>query len=212
MSRGRIDFVGAVQRREREKAEFREEVLAAARKIVLKEGFDGLSMRKIADAIEYAPGTIYLYFDSRDAIAHELCHRGFEELLVALAPAASITDPRKRLEEIGKRYVRFGLEHPETYRLIFMEDTRFLDSVFNKHDENSPGHQALQLLVTAFDDLRAQKRLRVRTASEKLAELLWTTVHGIVSLKLTCSVYPETPVDELAAISSKALFDGLLLS
>ena len=58
-----------VDRREREKAEFRQIVLDAARQIVLEEGFDALSMRKIADAIEYAPGTIYLYFESRDAIA-----------------------------------------------------------------------------------------------------------------------------------------------
>ena len=67
-----------VERREREKAEFRQIVLDAARQIVLEEGFDALSMRKIADAIEYAPGTIYLYFESRDAIAFELCRGGFE--------------------------------------------------------------------------------------------------------------------------------------
>lgn len=199
-----------MERRQRERAEFREEVLAAAREIVLAEGFDALSMRKIADAIEYAPGTIYLYFKSRDEIAHELCSRGFSELLAALAPAVSIQDPVKRLAEIGARYVRFGLEHPETYRLIFMEDPRFTDAVFNEKEPGSPGEQALQTLVGAFDELRAQKRLRVKTSSSKLADAMWASVHGIVALKLTCHGYPETPTEELVTIMSSALFTGLL--
>ncbi|HEV3153261.1 MAG TPA: TetR/AcrR family transcriptional regulator [Candidatus Baltobacteraceae bacterium] len=202
--------MGAVERRARERTEFRELVLTAARKIVLRQGFEALSMRKIADEIEYAPGTIYLYFKSRDEIAQELCRRGFEDLLASLAPAAAIRDPAKRLTDIGERYVRFGLEHPETYRMIFMEDPKFADSVFGEKEPESPGARALQFLVEAFDELRAQKRLRVRTASPKLADALWVAVHGIVSLKLTCPGYPATPADELTAIVRSALFDGLL--
>lgn len=202
--------MGAVERRAREKAEFRDEVLDAARKIVLREGFDSLSMRKIADAIEYAPGTIYLYFKSRDEIARDLCTAGFEELLQALAPAAGIRDPAKRLEEFGKRYVRFGLEHPETYRLIFMEDPKFSDAVFNAKEPGSPGERALQLLAASFDELRTQKRLKARASSAALADALWSAVHGIVSLKLTCPGYPETPVWDLLSTMQAALFGGLL--
>ena len=99
--------------------------MAAARAIVLEEGFTALTMRKIADAVEYAPGTIYLYFESRDSIAFELCRRGFEELRAALSPAAAIADPEKRLREMGRLYVRFGIERSETYRLIFMEDAKY---------------------------------------------------------------------------------------
>ena len=58
--------MGIVERKERQKAELREQILDAARAIVLAEGFDALSMRKIADAIEYSPATIYLHFASRD--------------------------------------------------------------------------------------------------------------------------------------------------
>ena len=83
-----------MQRREREKAEFRDQVLAAARAIVLEEGFEALTMRKIADAVEYASGTIYLYFESRDEIAFELCRRGFDELLAALTPATKVAGPK----------------------------------------------------------------------------------------------------------------------
>jgi len=201
-----------VERRERERAEFRDEVLAAARRIVLEEGFDALTMRKIADAIEYAPATIYLYFESRDAIAFELCRSSFETFLAALAPAASIADPAERLRELGKRYVRFGLEHPETYRLIFMEEPKYASEAFQEYAEaqDSPGKQALGLIVALFAELRAAGRLATDANPTALAETIWAAVHGIVSLKITYDHHPQTPPDELLEVMTGALVRGLL--
>jgi AcrR family transcriptional regulator len=200
--------MGATQRREREKAAFREQVLDAARKIVLNEGFEALTMRKIAEAIEYAPGTIYLYFENRDAIAAELTQRGFEELLRAFAPAAAIDDPAERLIRTGELYVKFGLEHPETYRLIFME--RYTTAVFDAKQKSSAGNQALQFLIDAFDQLRAQGRLATDATSAQLADTFWCAVHGIVSLKLTCEGYPETPTDDLLHTMQSVTMCGIL--
>ena len=198
-------------RREREKAEFRSEVLRAARKIVIRDGFDALSMRKIAESIEYSPGTIYLYFESRDAIAKALCQQSFVELVRALAPAAAIKDPRKRLEKFGELYVRFGLEHAESYRLVFMEDAKFSTPMFkDDHDDRSPGQQALGFLIAAFEELKAQKRIPTSANCAELADLLWVSVHGIVSLKLTCPEYPETSTDRLTRLMSNALLDGII--
>lgn len=203
-----------VDRRERERAEFREEVLDAARKIVLEQGFDGLTMRKIADAIEYAPGTIYLYFESRDAIAFELCRTGFEQFYAALAPAAEKTDPVERFAELGRRYIAFGLENPETYRLIFMEDPKYSSAGFEEQAAaaDSPGLQALGILVGIFDELRAQKRLNSKADSLVLAETIWATVHGIVSLKITCHGHPQSSADELLQSTVAALTTGLVQS
>ena len=203
-------MASSTQRRDREKAEFREEVLQAARAIVLKDGFDALTMRKIAEAIEYSPGTIYLYFESRDAIAHELTHRGFEELLVAFAPAALIADAVERLTFIGQTYVRFGFDHPETYRLIFMEDPKFSTPMFEDQDENSPGLQALGFLVNSFEELKAQGRLRPDVNCAELADTIWAAMHGVVSLKLTCHDFPKTPTETLTRTMIDALFHGVL--
>src|SRR5215468_4665929 len=115
MSSARTRSVGTAQRRERERSELRERILEAARDIVRREGFGALTIRKIADAIEYAPGTLYLYFENRDAIARELSSEGFRKLLEAFAPAEKIAEPRARLDAIGHAYVRFGIENPETY-------------------------------------------------------------------------------------------------
>lgn len=200
--------MGATERREREKAVFREQVLDAARKIVLAEGFEALTMRKIAEAIEYAPGTIYLYFENRDAIAAELTQRGFEELLQAFGPAVGIVDPAERLVRTSELYVNFGLQHPETYRLIFME--QYTTAVFEEKRENSAGHQALQFLIDAFEELRGQGRLATDAPSAQLADTFWCAVHGIVSLKLTCEGYPETSAEDILKSMNGALLNGVL--
>jgi AcrR family transcriptional regulator len=204
--------VEKVGRRERERAEFREEVLLAARRIVLEEGFEALTMRKIAEAIEYAPGTIYLYFESRDAIAFELCRAGFEAFLAALAPAAAIADPVDRLRELGRRYVRFGIENQETYRLIFMQEPKYASEAFQEDAdaEDSPGKQALGILVAIFEELRGAGRLKTDADPTALAEMIWTAVHGIVSLKITYDRHPETSTDELLRIQTDALVNGLV--
>lgn len=199
-------------RREREKTAFREEVLAAARAIVLEEGFDALTMRKIGEAVEYAPGTIYLYFESRDAIAFELCRRGFEELRAALSPAAAVADPEKRLRELGRLYVQFGIDRSETYRLIFMEDVKYASAIFAKRsdDADSPGMQALQLLVGTIEELRAAGRLLGDATSVELAETIWAGVHGIVSLAVTFTQIPETAPERLAQIMTNGILSGLI--
>lgn len=204
--------VAKIDRRERERAEFREELLAAARRIVLEDGFGALTMRKIADAIEYAPGTIYLYFESRDAIAFELCRSGFEQFLAALAPATAVTDPVERFRELGRRYMRFGMENPQTYRLIFMQHPSYASEAFEKYEDapDSPGMQALGILVAIFDELRAAKRLAVDGQSHALAEMTWAAMHGIVTLKTTFDRYPEASTDELLELMTNSLLGGLV--
>jgi len=206
--------VAKVARRRRERAEFREEVLAAARRIVLEEGFDALTMRKIAEAIEYAPGTIYLYFESRDAIAFELCRAAFESFLAALLPVTAIADPVERFRELGRRYVAFGLENPETYRLIFMEDPKYSSQAFQEDAEadDSPGKQALGVLVSTFAELRERKLLASDADPMVLAEVAWAAVHGIVSLKITFHRHPQTPSDELLEFMTATLVRGFLRS
>jgi flagellar motor component MotA len=105
-------------------------------------------------------------------------------------------------------YVQFGLEHPETYRLIFME--RYTKAVFEGKQQSSAGNQALQFLIDAFEQLRAQGRLAADATSAQLADTFWCAVHGIVSLKLTCDEYPETPTDELVHTMQAALIRGIL--
>jgi AcrR family transcriptional regulator len=179
--------MGIAERKERQKAELRELILGAAREIVVGQGFEQLSMRKIAEAIEYSPATIYLHFESRDAIALELVREGFAEMLTALAPATAVSDPLERLRDIGRRYVRFGVERSQTYRLIFMEDPKFSDSVIGTQLDlpGEPGSIAFEVLERTVAELVATGVFR-QIEPELASQVLWAGVHGIVSLRLAC--------------------------
>ncbi|NNB85233.1 TetR/AcrR family transcriptional regulator [Corallococcus exiguus] len=199
--------MGITERKERQRAELRENILRVARDMVMKEGFGALSMRKLADAVEYAPATLYLHFENRDAIARELCVRGFQELLAALEPPATVKEPVERLSRMAEAYVAFGLEHPETYRLIFMEDPKLSAELFQDklHGE---GPRSFALLVRAFEDLKAAGRAPEATPAEQLAEVFWAGLHGIISLKLTCSGFQGSPAEVLARTLVASLVQG----
>ena len=187
--------MGIAQRRERQKAEIRELILDASRRIVLEEGYEALSMRKIAEAIEYAPSTIYLHFESRDEIARELVRDGFEVFSGYFRPAAAIIDPWERLAELGRLYIKFALERPESYRLIFM--TKFSDAVVppkQSHEEaEDTGGQVFTLLRGTVEELVRTKRMRTIDPSLG-AELAWASMHGLVSLRLACENMPFTDI------------------
>jgi AcrR family transcriptional regulator len=205
--------MGIAERKERQRAELREQILAAARRIVLDEGFDQLTMRKIADAIEYSPATIYLYFDNREAIGRQLCTESFEHLVSYMSRGAQVADPRARLRSIGRSYAQFGFDNPKEYRLLFMTHEAFMSELFPVFPEahrsgKEPGQRAFQFVV---DTVTEAQRGGLIAAGDpyKIAEMLWTSVHGVVSLALTCPEAFETAPDELIDGVCDTLLCGL---
>ena len=113
--------MGSKERRQRERDEVRAKIMDAARELFAKEGIEAVSMRKIADAVEYSPTIIYQHFADKDALLHELCSEDFGALARSISvEIAKVADPIKRIEQIGLAYARFGIEHPNHYRLMFM--------------------------------------------------------------------------------------------
>ncbi len=153
------------------------------------EGFNALTMRKIAEAVEYSPATIYLYFENRDDIALQLVRDGFAALLEHLAPAMAVADPLERLRVIGRRYVAFSRACPQMYRLIFMEDERFAEHVMARLKEEGGDGGAFDMLVTTVQTL-VEKGVFRKLPADLIAGLFAAAVHGIASLKLSCPTYP----------------------
>jgi AcrR family transcriptional regulator len=204
--------MGIAERKERQRAELREQILAVARRIVLDEGFDALTMRKIGDAIEYSPATIYLYFENREAIGRQLCAESFEHLITYMAPVAQISDPYERLRAVGRSYTRFGFENPEEYRLLFMTDSAFMEALFppdHVTDPENPGERAFQFVVDAFRAAQAAGAIRPDGDPVALAEMVWTACHGVVSMALTCPRALETPPEALADTLCDTMLRGL---
>src|SRR3954471_23503828 len=111
--------MGVKERRQRERTEVRERILDAALEVFAKQGVEGVTMRALADAIEYTPPVIYAHFRDKDAIIQELCYRQLRSLAKAFASVGKIDDPIERLRRVGRTYIDFGLEHPSHFRFMF---------------------------------------------------------------------------------------------
>jgi AcrR family transcriptional regulator len=200
--------MGITERKERQRAELREQILAAARAIVFEEGYQALTMRKIAEAIEYSPATIYLHFENREAIGRQLCAEAFEKLLSYMVPVGAITDPAERLRAFGRAYARFGFENPEWYKLIFMTDEKYLVELFGeKPHADGGGQRAFDLIVDTVRECIATGAIAEQDPV-LLGEAMWSGVHGIVSLQLTCEKVLDSPVDRIVETLVVALTKG----
>jgi AcrR family transcriptional regulator len=199
--------MGIAERKERQKAELRQRILDASLGILEREGFDALTMRKVADAIEYSPAAIYLYFDSREQIAQALGRRAFQQLLSYLQRAAEAAEPAARLHAMAQEYARFALDNPAGYRLVFMESESVTAAVFDHaaaEGEPDVGQQCFALLLGSLEPFAA-----AGDDAQQLTILFWTTLHGIVSLKITCSKFLTAPAEELVRGAVDQLLRGL---
>lgn len=111
--------MGVKQRREREKQEVRQAILTAAREIALHEGWQAVTIRKVAERIEYSPSMIYEYFASKEAILLELHREGFRLLALSLNTArGSSEDHEERLIHMAEAYWEFAMRNPELYQVM----------------------------------------------------------------------------------------------
>ena len=180
--------MGTKQRRERQKESLRQEILDAARELFIKEGYDNVSMRRIAEKIEYSPTTIYLYFEDKADLLFHLCEETFAQLASKSEELLKDqSDPIQTLKKIGRAYVDFGLKHPNHYRVTFINHPSV--QVTPDHYEHSTGRKAFNLLKRAVEECIKQKEIRVIDA-DVASQALWAAVHGITSLLITHPNYP----------------------
>src|SRR5688572_29707153 len=113
--------MGIQERREREKSELRNKIMDAARELILEQGVEAVSMRKIAERIEYSPTAIYQHFADKEALLHAMCERDFDALGEDMREkTAHVADPVERIMMLGHGYVRFPMEFPSHFRVMFM--------------------------------------------------------------------------------------------
>lgn len=175
--------VGSAERREREKKELRQRILDAARELFAKQGFEAVTMRAIADRIEYSPTAIYIHFKDKNALVRELCEQDFGLLSKRLGGLDKIVDPMDRIRRVGLVYADFALEHPNHYRLLFM--TPGLPGDLATEERKNPEEDAYFILVELVRQARDAGLLRPELKSEHLvAQLLWASIHGVVSLEI----------------------------
>ena len=174
--------MGPRERREREREEIRGRILDAARELFVSEGVESVTMRRIADRIEYSPTAIYFHFRDKDALLAELCDCDFRAFSQNFAAIARIPDPVERLRAAGRAYVDFGLKNPSHYRLMFMTPKTAQSQTIEK---GNPEEDAYAFLKTILSDIQTQGRLREELGNvDVAAQVVWAAIHGIVALEI----------------------------
>lgn len=193
--------MGIPERKERDKQRMKRRILQTAMKLFLEEGFGNVSLRRIADKIEYSPAAIYLYFKDKDELLFALHSAGFEELFKRQQEVLKIKEPEKRLWKHAEIYIRFALENPEYYNLMFI--MRSPARKFIRKEDWNVGMRSYEFFR---DDVKAAIDAGVLRAKDSniAAFAMWSQAHGIVSLILRdrCLMMDQ---DRLPAVAEEAI-------
>lgn len=202
----------ALPRRERARRgdgdRLRLEILEAAEWLLARYGHDdAVSIRAVANRVGCTPPAIYLHFADKTALLFEVCERRFADLSAHIEAAVEgIDDPLDRLAAGTAAYVRFGLDHPEHYRILFMQKAlltpdQWLDlrlsgvSGFDRLVERCQA--AIDADLVTVDDPRV------------MAIALWQLAHGVISLMITKPQWGWPEVDTMLANLLGPYFRGL---
>jgi len=192
--------MGIADRKERDKEELREKILAAAKFLFLEKGIEKTSIRNIADHIEYSPGIIYHYFKDKNEIFHALHQLGFQQLIGKMQVLGSVRNPLERLKAMGSIYITFGLENPDMYDLMFIKDAP-IEHICSTDDECwTEGGGTFNYLRKTIDECFNAGYFKGHDA-EALSFMIWSVVHGMVSLHIRkrCDVVLPQRKDKIVA-------------
>jgi AcrR family transcriptional regulator len=201
---------GPSGRRDREREEMRQLITRAARHLFVTEGYEGTTIRRIAEAIEYTPGAIYGYFEDKNAILYALHREGFVELQRHLVAAFSAGGtPGEQLRRAGEAYMTFARENPEMYHLMYVSPAtaRAVDKT-NEWPEGKAAYEAIRALVQM-----AMSTGWIRPGDpDAVAYGLWSAAHGAVMLEICKrqAVLPPERRGEMATSAFTYILDSVL--
>jgi AcrR family transcriptional regulator len=201
--------MGIAERRERQKENLRQVIIDAASELFAQEGYQNVSMRKIADKIEYSPTTIYLYFKDKTELLKHICEETFAQLGRKLQEVTEPeTDKIEGLKKGLRAYINFGLEHPFHYEVVINMP------IFNHpHDdeyryEGSMGQLAFEHLKNGVAECVATGKLK-KGDVDLMSQILWAGVHGIVSLINNHLDFPFVEKEKLVDSMIETMIEGM---
>lgn len=177
----RIDM-GIVERKERDREEMRHLILQAARSLFLTKGYQKTSIRNIADAIEYSPGTIYIYYKDKNELLFALHEEAFSKMTKELSQVVNIQDAFARLVEMGHRYIKYAVDNPEMYDLMFIMQAP-MDDLACRDEHWEDGLKAFELLKVVITDCIRVGYFKEQDV-ETTALTIWSYMHGLVTIYL----------------------------
>lgn len=175
-------------------ADIRQSILDSTRKLVIKDGYNDVSMRKIANQVGCGLGTIYLYFENKDVLFHSLIDEGFEMMFEKIQQAeASQATPESRLRAVCRAYIQFGLSNPEYYEMMYLlhpdRMKRYPKEKFRR------ARRSFELIAGILQRIADQKGITLKNAKLK-SYSIWATLHGAVTILIAKRLDISVDVDE----------------
>ncbi len=172
--------MGIKERRQRQRQELRAGILAAAREIASSEGWQAVTIRKIAALIEYSPPVIYEYFGSKEEILLEVMRTGYAEQLRAVeAAAGAAVGPEEALLAMGRAWLDSAFRSPDLYQVMYG-----LGGVpFSATETRKEGEKIGSVIGGAIVGVLRKHGKEADDVEGKVA-LLWATAHGLVALTM----------------------------
>ncbi|OYQ42647.1 TetR/AcrR family transcriptional regulator [Flavobacterium aurantiibacter] len=170
-------------RKAREKEALRMLILNGAKKLFIEKGIEQITIRNIADEIDYSVGTVYVYFKDKNAILHDLHSIGFQELGGYFQELFSIEDPLDRLKKMGITYMKFALENQEMYDLMFNVKAPMESIESSEKEDWNEGTNAFGALKNTVAQCMENGHFSGHSL-EPLSFIIWSLVHGMCCLEI----------------------------
>lgn len=180
--------MGILERRQRQKEEVKHDIICAAWQMVEKDGWNALSIRKIADAIEYSVPVIYDHFENKEAIYLEFAKKGFRKLSKKMIDAKDAhDDPAEQIRAMADAYWDFGINNMQLYQLMFGIGMQCCEI-----SKAMPEQEKFRALVMDPIEALIKKSKRTDINSCLKYHTFWSVMHGLISIKIT----GNSPIDD----------------
>jgi AcrR family transcriptional regulator len=194
----------------------RDEILTAARELFLKEGVERVTIRAICDNVGITAPSLYRHYKDKRELIVAICNATFQRLLDRFrAIRAGEPDPLAALRQMMEAYVRFALEHPDEYRLLFMAK-EFLKAEFDDIKSDDDAIRAGILGPLVLRELAALVAACIERGALKpgdpvvTTEILWAVGHGLAALLITHPHFQWRPREEIIQAALAMPLEGLL--
>jgi AcrR family transcriptional regulator len=190
--------MGIKERHERDREAVRRSILDAARDLFVSDGYQNVSIRKIAERIEYSPAAIYGYFSSKDDIFFALAEEGFRLLYGAREQytALDALAPLERIRAIFWRLYQYSVEHPEYFALMFVD--RSVPRISREYERFAFAREIKEHLISQIQQCIDAGVFPATTPPMAAFRLLTTGLLGVAVMRLSDRLGPGENADALA--------------
>jgi AcrR family transcriptional regulator len=203
----RVVSMGTRERQERERRAVARAILDSARELFVAEGYQHVSIRRVAERIEYSPAAIYRYFSSKDDICLALAEEGFRLLADMTLPRAGAADPLEAVRGAFWGYYEFSKTHPEYFALMFLD--RSVPRISRDWERFGFVRDLRSTLSRRLRECMEAGALPPGTNPEAAFSILATAIHGASVIRLCSRLTPGEDADALARDTLEAAIAGL---